>query len=235
MSDPIQATSDVAKATEQVAKTTGQLVETTGQLGRFVAKYVAGPLQLTSGIVQDKLAYMRWENQIDLIQRAEAKLKAIGLSEPTRTVPPKLAIPLLQAASLEDDASLRDVWATLLVNGANAASGIDLKRAYISILENLTPFEAVILAKIYALPFDQIQHNGAVTGYLPERAAVNQENSLRDESLPKPTEEVVLALANLARLGCVTLGRTFGGGEVFDSVTPTTLGRHFVDACTLQD
>ena len=234
MTDPLQTTSDVAKATEQVAKTAGQVVEASSKLGTFVAKYIDGPMQLASGIVADKLAYMRWENQVDLMQRAEEKLRRAGLSSPTRAIPPKLAIPLFQAASLEDDASFRDLWANLLVNGANATSGVDLTRAYIDILESLTPLEAVILQKMYALPFDSIQHGGAFTGYLPERAEPTPEGWQHDESLPRPSDSVVLALANLARLGCVTLGRSWGGGEIFNSVNPTTLGRHFVSACTLR-
>lgn len=234
MTDPLQTTSDIAKATSEVAKTAGQVVDATTQLGGFVAKYIGGPLAQASGIVEDKLKYMRWENQVDLMLRAEAKLTSVGLTSPNRAIPMKLAVPLLQAASLEDDSSLRDLWANLLVNGANSDSGIDLRRAYISILENLTRAEAVILEKVYSLPFETIQHDGAFTGYLPDRVIPAPNDWASDKSLPSPTQEVVLALANLARLGCVTLGRTWGGGEIFGSVNPTTLGRHFVAACTLQ-
>ncbi|HDR9802428.1 TPA: DUF4393 domain-containing protein [Burkholderia cenocepacia] len=233
MSDPIQATSDVAKATEEVAKTAGQVVEATTRLGTFVARYIGGPLQLASGIVEDKLKYMRWENQVDLMARADRKLAQIGLPSPTRTIPPKFAVPLLQAASLEDDADIRDLWATLLVNAANADSGIDLSAAYISILRDLTPLDASILRTIYALPFDEMHHQGVFTGSLPERAIICPKDGRRSSENPEPANDVRLSLANLARLGCLTLTRTMGGGEMMDSVNPTYLGSFFVAACTL--
>ena len=63
------------------------------------------------------------------MQRADAMLESIGLNGPNRAIPLKIAIPLFQAASLEDDDYLQDLWAKLLVNGGNAESGIDIKRA----------------------------------------------------------------------------------------------------------
>ncbi|WP_196485891.1 Abi-alpha family protein [Burkholderia cepacia] len=233
MSDPIQTASDIAKATEEVAKTTGQVVEATTRLGTFVAKYIGGPLQLASGIVEDKLKYMRWENQLDLMVRADRKLAEIGLPAPTRTIPPKFAIPLLQAASLEDDADIRDLWATLLVNYANANSGVDLSAAYISILRDLTPLDARILQAIYALSFEETQHQGVLTGHLPEQAQIRPDGSRKSMDILEPTGDVRLSLANLERLGCLTLMRTMGGGQLMDTVNPTYLGAFFVAACTL--
>ncbi|MDR3383751.1 VPA1262 family N-terminal domain-containing protein [Cupriavidus basilensis] len=90
MTDPLQTTSDIAKATSEVAKTAGQVVDATKQLGGFVAKYIGGPLAQASGIVEDKLKYMRWENQVDLMLRAEAKLTSVGLTSPNRAIPMKL-------------------------------------------------------------------------------------------------------------------------------------------------
>ena len=45
------------------------------------------------------------------MQRAEQLLLEAGLSNPTRAIALKLAVPLLEAASLEDDDYLQDLWA----------------------------------------------------------------------------------------------------------------------------
>ena len=117
---------------------------THGTAGR--TKFIGGPLEQATGIFEDKLKYLRWERRVRLMQRAEVFLQESGLATPTRPIPMKFAIPLFQGASLEDDDELQDRWAVLLVNAANAASGIELKRAYVDILEQISPLEAKILA-----------------------------------------------------------------------------------------
>ncbi len=193
--------SETAKAVQELAKTTGKAIDAGEKFGGFISRYVAGSIEQGMGIFEDKLKYMRWERQVRLMQRAEQLLKEIGLSQPTRPIPLKLAIPLLEAASLEDDDTLQDIWARLLVNAANALSHVNLQRAYIEILEQITPQEASILLQIYSLPFEDIQHDGVEVGRLPFEVAVGK----RYEELTDPSDEIKLALANLARLGSVSV------------------------------
>lgn len=228
--DPV---SESAKAVQEVAKASGKAIDAGQNFGGFIARFVAGSLEQGMGIFEDRLKYMRWERQVRLMQRANQLLKEIGLERPTRAIPLKLAVPLLEAASLEDDDYLQDMWARLLVNAANGDSRVSLQRAYISILEQITPFEALILQKIYALPYDDTRHNGVAVGNLPESVAVGPEGSKADE-LPEPREDVTLALANLARVGCIVIQKSMGGGELFKEINPTLLGKTFVEACTLQ-
>jgi hypothetical protein len=39
-------------------------------------------------------------------------------------------VPLLENATLEEDEDLQDIWARLLVNSADASSGIEPRRAF---------------------------------------------------------------------------------------------------------
>lgn len=227
--DPI---AESAKAVQEVAKATSKAINAGEKVGSFLSRYMAGSLEQAMGIFEDKLKYMRWERQLHFMQRAEQLLKSIGLNHPTKPIPLKLAVPLFEAASLEDDDFLQELWARLLVNAANAASGIDLQRAYISILEQLTPLEAVVLERIYALPYEKTQYHGVVVGGLPHEVRVRNELE-RDGVLSEPPDEVKLALANLARLGCISITKSWVGGEIFSTVIPTLLGKSFVEACTL--
>ena len=219
-----------SKAVGEIAKTTGKAIDAAREAGGFIARFVSGPLEQGIGIFEDRLRYTRWERQIRLMSRAEDFLRRSGLSSPTRPVPLKLAVPLLQGATLEDDDDLQDKWAVLLVNAANASFNFEIRRSYLDILEQITPLEANILDVIYTLPFEQSQHEGIVTVDLPHSAKINEGNA---GDLPEPSEEIVLALANLARLGCLRPGMTWGGGESFGRVNPTVLGRSFVYACQL--
>ena len=226
--DPV---SETAKAVQEVAKTTSKAIDAGEKFGSFISRYVAGSIEQGMGIFEDKLKYMRWERQVRLMQRAEQLLLEAGLNRPTRAIPLKLAVPLLEAASLEDDDYLQDLWARLLVNAANGHSHMTLQRAYISVLDQITAFEAAILQKIYALPYEQMRHEGVEVGKLPSEVSVGKDENI--EALLEPSEEVMLALANLARLGCIVIQKSWGGGELFKKVNPTLLGKSFVEACTL--
>ena len=123
---------------------------------------------------------------------------------------------------------LQDRWAALLVNAANANFGSEVRRSYVTILEQLTPLDAHILDVLYSLPFEKSQHDGIATAELPLHAHIKEE---KEQEFPLPTEDVVISLSNLARLGCLRPGMTWGGGESFGRVNPTVAGKAFVVAC----
>ena len=99
-----------AKAIQEGAKTSGKAIDTVEKLGGFISRYVSGSLEQAVGIVEDKLRYLRWERQIRLMERADQLMAQLGKDTPTKPIPLKLAIPLIQAASLEDDDYLQDMW-----------------------------------------------------------------------------------------------------------------------------
>lgn len=236
MTTPTDPITEAAKAAQEIAKSTGKGIEAAREAGGFIAKYIAGPLEQGMGIFEDRLRYARWERQIRLMRRADQFLAQVGLAAPTQAVPLKLAIPLLQAGSIEEDDELQDRWARLLVNAANAGSGVSVHRSYIAILEQLTPLEAQIVDVVYALPFEAIRHEGVWTGGLPMSARPQTQDDKRANAPPVGDglpESVKVALGNLVRLGCLKLGATWGGGENFGQVNPTVLGSAFVRACRL--
>jgi hypothetical protein len=220
-----------SKAIQEVAKTTGKVVDAAREAGGFIARFVAGPLEQGVGIFEDRLKYSRWERQVRLMQRADQFLRESGLDRPNKAVPLKLAVPLLQGAILEDDNELQDRWAVLLVNAGNADFEIEIRRAHLAILEQINSLEAKILDAIYKIPYESMQHEGVITANLPSSARVPMAN---ERDLGEPSPEVVLALSNLARLGCIRAGATFGGGEYFARINPTMLGFWFVQACQLR-
>lgn len=217
-----------AKAVQEVAKSAGKAIDAAREAGGFIAKFVSGPLEQGMGIFEDHLHYLRWERQIRLMQRAQDFLRLAGLPAPTRPVPLKLLIPIMQGASLEENDDLQDRWAALLVNAANANFRSEVRRSYAAILEQLTPLDAHILDVLYSLPFEKSQHDAIATAELPVSARINEE---KEQEFSLPSEEVVISLSNLYRLGCLRPGITWGGGESFGRVNPTVAGRAFVEAC----
>lgn len=215
---------------DEWAKTTGKGIDAGRELGQFLAPIVRAPLENAMGIVADKLAYMRWERQQRLMKRAHKFMLEQGIEEPTRAVPMNIAIPLMQAASMEQDDVLQDTWARLLVNAIDADSGVDMKRSFVSILEELSPFEALILGKLCDASSMHGESVGLYTADLPDSVRINKEDIL-GKSLSR---EVRIALWNLARLGCIHPESIYGGPDSVGVVTVTSLGEAFIKACTLK-
>lgn len=222
---------EYARAAREIAKTTGKGVDAGRAFCGFLSRFIGGPLEQGVGIFEDKLKYMRWERQVRLMRRADEFLASQGMNEPARPLPMKIAVPFFQAASLEEDDYLQDMWAKLLVNGTAGDGGFEVARVYVDILERLTHLEARILERIYEKPFDKLEHYSIATEGLPDTIRLVGETELN--KLADPSEEIKLALANLVRMGCIGLHTTLGGGQLFSSVVPTLLGSSFVAACSL--
>lgn len=232
--EDLMLSDEESRAIQEMAKTAGKSIEAVQNLGGFIAKYIGGPIEQAIGIWHDKLKYRRWENQVILRQKATMFLQARGLDEPTRSLDLALAIPLLEEASLADSDVLQDRWATLLANAADA-SRPEVRRAYVSILAELTAFDAMILEKIYDadstyVPTESRPHASICTVELPARIAVAGEIKT-DTKVQKIRTDVEVALVNLARLGLIDSDAAFGGLSTMYWVAMTELGRQFVVAC----
>lgn len=228
--------SEEAKAIQEISKVAVKVMDISEKFGGFVAKFISGSLEEGMGIFEDKFKYMRWERQVRLIKRAEDFMKEVGMEKPIKPIPIKFAIPLFQAATLEDDDYLQDLWARLLVNSSNENNRVELCRTYIDILERLSPLEAKILVKIYSTPFNEMEHKGVFTVGLPEKVTIFSPEKFDEIKQYKFNDEKILfALANLSRLGCISPLKTIGGGEIFSVVNPTVLGKYLVESFTFKN
>lgn len=220
------------KAIQEIAKTTGEGIKATREMGAFIAQYIGGPLEQAMGIWEDKLKYRRWENQIALAEKAKSLLVERGLNGPTRLLSLDIAIPLLEEASLADVKFLRDRWAMLMANAADADAP-PLRRAYISILSEITSQEAVMLDKLFDadaqfVPNTEERVATIATSGLPYTAAPGH-----DKPSSPLGKDIEVGLVNLARLGLIDSAAAWGGISSMHWVYMTELGRQFVGACRL--
>ena len=216
------------KAVTEVAKTTGKAIDASREVGGFISKFIAGPLEQGIGIFEDKLKYQRWEQQVALMEKANRKMKERGLQAPTQAIPMKIAIPLFQASCLENDDDLQELWANLLVNGADKDSGIRMRRFYISLLQDLNAFDALVFNKLYSVKCGF--HQPIWTHGLPE--SIFLEEPPRGEDNKIPNEKVELSLEILCKLGLIEPVAYMNGNIPIKSVTHTLLGHKFHEACT---
>lgn len=129
------ATTAIEKGIEEAAATARHYLDTLlgdslGQAGRLIA---------------DTVGFWRFKNQVRIILKAKAFLESKGIDP--KAVLPKVALPILEAGSLENDEEMHGRWTMLLANAA--ASPDSISPAFPKILAELSPLDAKILQYAY--------------------------------------------------------------------------------------
>ena len=137
-----------SKAVQELAKTTGQAIKTLEKIGGFFARIMKESIDATCGMMADTLKFKRWQRQLSLIDKVEREIVKRGLTDRIRPVPAKLAIPIFQGASLEEDESLHDIWANLLVTALDPSCE-NPRSSFIDIIRQLEPIDVRMLNFIY--------------------------------------------------------------------------------------
>lgn len=86
----------------------------------------------------------RINNAIEIFKRVQRRLDAAGLSP--NSIPPRLFLPLIEAASAEDDESLQEMWAGLLASASQNSETISA--SFVQTLKQLNPAEARFLVAL---------------------------------------------------------------------------------------
>jgi hypothetical protein len=141
--------SESAKAVQEVAKATKAGIEATAKLGGFVSKIIGEPTETVVGILTDKLKFMRWERQMRLTERAKEIIESKNIEGELKTVPPKIALPIIENASLEENDELQDLWACLIASAVDPNFDGTLRTAFIDIIKQLEVNDVHILNFIY--------------------------------------------------------------------------------------
>ena len=226
MSDPVDPTGGWAAATEATANASKEAIQASRELGRFFS----GPAREVVGILEDYVKVVRFERRVRLAGRVRKVLIEKGMTGPTRKIPLNIAVPLLENATLEEDDDLLEVWARLLVNGSDAGSGIELRRAFVSVLAEMTSLDVRSLAQIESAATLNAESGatGVWTYELPERAIPY----VKPERTRDPSPEVAISLGNLERLGCIISSNQTPVRTGYELVNLTPFGRALIDACT---
>jgi hypothetical protein len=141
---------ETAEAVKEVAKTTGQAIETVDRLGRFFAKVMRESIDATCGMLADILKYKRWERQLRLVEKAENLIRERNLTGKSTPISAKLALPIFQNASLEDDDFLHGLYAKLLVTAIDPE--VSTRRtAFAEIIRQLESLDVKILQGMYTV------------------------------------------------------------------------------------
>ena len=159
------------------------------------------------------------------MDRVNEILDARKYSFSSRSVPLNIAIPIFEAASLEEDDDLQDLWARLLVNAADSGSGCEVKRGFVSILQDFGHMEARLLQAIHDAP--------PLKGGVPTKGLPDEYLQPGEEEEPGlPPEPVQIGLWNLMRLGCIDSAGTWDSSTGIGRIRITALGKALFNVCS---
>lgn len=155
----------IADASKEVAKTTSKAIDAAASVTSFLYRVVGEPIESAVGIyLSDPLRELRKRRLSDLQDKTEKHLLERGILE-TKALPPPVAIPLLEAASIETDENLHDLWAMLLAEAMNPI-GRKIDKRFVFAMQQFTAESFVVLD--YMWKYRNIVRNWTVGGRLLE-------------------------------------------------------------------
>ncbi len=154
MGDEIEAVTETAKAVQEVAKTGRALIEPGTDLAKYVARILGTvPEDVIGLLIGDPLHELRQHTLTGILRAAFEKLHRRGIktAKPVRPGPGKEAF---EAASLETDETLQDMWAELLANAMDPNKDTSLQRVFIDTLKQVEPIDALVLQTVLGATFE---------------------------------------------------------------------------------
>lgn len=219
-----------SKAIQEVAKTATEYKDSVNSFGEFVGKIVGHPLVQAGGIVGDALGMVRIEMALRFKERVDRIMKERGLESPQRNIPLSVAYPLLEAATLEEDNELSEMFAQLLVNAVDSSYSNYVPKSFVETIKNMSPLEAKILKAMFDAPPEAVNESGMMyTRLLPNGYLKMPEPT--DQEMEEVPETIGLALAALRRAGCIEGAMAWGGYTLLRNARVTEYGAALMKAC----
>jgi hypothetical protein len=228
-------TEEIAKAIQESAKLGTKGLETADKAGSFLAKIFKEPIDEIAGIVTDRLRFIRWKRTVQMADEVNKILEEKKITN-TRAVPPKIALPILEEASLEDDQNLQFLWNHLLANAMNPHFNDEIRYGFIDMIKNITGIEALMLSEFYKI----LEREKRITPLSEIQQYSLQKEQLID-GLKMSPDQYAISAHNLMRMQLLSPAVLKGGAKLgtepltifkgIDAVTLTPLGVKFVEAC----
>jgi hypothetical protein len=116
-----------------------------GNLADIIHKLFAPMAEEYGLLLGDNAKVYRLKNLVSVFTKTQKILSDASLSP--NAVPPRLALPILEASSLEDDETLQSLWAGLLATASQQTDSVS--PSFVETLKQLTPDEARHLQHVW--------------------------------------------------------------------------------------
>jgi hypothetical protein len=200
----------------------------------FLGKITNKPLTELGELLEDKVKYFRFKNQINTLIKARKFLKEKNI-EPKK-IPFKTLFSLLEYSSWEEDQSMQTKWASLLANYATIESSNNVNACYVEILNQITPIEVKILDILYNAYYDKEPN-------FKNPPVFSKDKIFSFIGLNIDKDKQLVIIDNLFRLNLlqptasynsVLLGKFPVALRTYDAIEFTPLGLDFVKLCRVK-
>jgi hypothetical protein len=182
-------------------------------------------IQLVSALMGKSFGFLHPERITRLIEGINQLAVERGLSHP-RKIPLNQLYQLILMGAREENDVLQDRWIKLLINTADNACLVEVRRAMSSILEDLSELDLLLLEIVYSKEIFPNDESELWTTFLPLRVT-----DTKPEIEPyRPAHHIEISLGNLARLGLIGSAMAYGGFTDLSCIHRTIFGREFLSA-----
>lgn len=188
----IDEITESAKAVKSIADVGKEGLTTARSFGTLVERYFGPISNDIIGIFHDKIRYRRMTQALKLMEKARNKMHEKGI-ESVAPVSLKFALPFFEAASLEENEEIQEMWASLLVNAIDPNYEGTIGRTFVTILQDFEPLDAII--------FQEIARDVISNAREWQRSEISK--NVLVERLEKNSEDAETSLDNLGRLGLI--------------------------------
>lgn len=138
------------------AKAAGALSDSgKAQATGFLRAVLHAPAEALGGILADAISERRHANLIKIAGRAQERLSKAGVS--AKQVPLSVIHPAIEAASLEEDPDLQEVWSNLLANAADSRANNSVPPSFPLILRELSARDVKFLDALFQMALDELK------------------------------------------------------------------------------
>lgn len=245
--DPFKAVEEVAKAIQEGAKLGQDGVKLAHAIGHSFDHYFGSAAIEMGYWVHDRVRLARLKivgHQMDLV----AKILTRRGVEKVSQIPFRVAAPLVEEMSLEDDEFLQRMWAGLLANSLDPGNDTEPRRNYVRILGGLDPLDAKLLSFLSRQGWELMKASWAPNANIRDDVGPQGFTVKRlSEELGVDESEVRASLLNLFSVGCIrdeldqpweSMGSTSVGLRVDEAKAifrPTQTGFDLVKACEAKE
>ena len=142
----------------------------------FLKKLISPSVEELGLLLSDKIKYLRFRNQVAILNKAENLVKQKGIR--IKEIPVKILVPLLENASLEEDKDLQSNWAKMVANLADSKSNLQ-NQIFPYLLSQISKEELNGLREILVMEDEQITNINRVNELFNREDVENYE---REES-----------------------------------------------------
>jgi hypothetical protein len=185
-------------------------IDRSRKLQEFMRRVFGSAASHSEGTFNDWTAAFRYGILLKLADKVNEIHRQRRIEDRTIPISPRLAIPLLQKATLEEDDILQDMWAAFIANAMDPQFQVGSRRTLVDLLASLEPVDAMVLRAIsrdaesnprrHALFYDAALAGGADKPHAFVEAR-NMRWIARTSGLS--LEEAALSVESLARLGLI--------------------------------